>query len=1447
MSLNDPNLDDDGAAYTTDDDFEFDFDAPREVDPHQQWRDKITSAYLEARKVDQRFWRALQLGKTCRTTAIHEPSRSTPSLIPPDLTGPQQRWFLAMEHMRADDPYFAFDTLKDHGYPQSPEESPEEFSAHFPSRHHRTASGDRPGQVIKNTFQLIANFQAVTTGLCTLYLRVKKAVEQDTAARFLVRILVRYVHTGMSDIYYTRFVKTVDDKCTDWHYLEAEDQFEVRSHEGIAQVNIRIVQDDNYIKSQCGQLWIRSLVLVPFGKTMSPYPCRVVRPPTCPDFSLSTLASPDNVPVNGGNQEPEDGVVTRLVSSKNGRFLAALIVFSGHVKVKVWRTSDVEGEDTSKPKIQDIAHCGESAEIMFPEAMDIPLELAISASGEHIAVYQAPKVGDWLPKKDVPKSNFGVGLFRNFSALDTPPQVHIPVEGSTSSLADLAVDTPAYLENMVPVRGPGEEKTTQLLDHMADIPSTINNSVGYATFVDKITSGALSLPARFVFCDGLYLEVFELQANKLIPSNSIPLVNMSPSILWRTDACELMIRSIASNMFLWVEENGRYCSTWDLSNGSAIGRIEITGLQVGGHSGDTELRVACSDNIIAIVGYDNSITTVEASSGMTISRRLFSGRTVESIVFPSPQSHFLLVLLRGDDECEQSAMILDPLRLDVQGQLRYVPPISRLTVFANFGQKIWPQLGVVCRLDGQHLRFYNCKMPEPPTGKRNSNVDNPPMTCQYKLVHKEPFMRRGQETCQRQIEIWKKADPKNQSVHDTCVFSFIPEPWELHKPAKGMILPTGDRFVVFASWTVQLWSLPTPSEPRCRLIFYWSCPNGYTGHGETFGKSATDVVLESYCRFDAVNCRQITGDGDRARFQASIVFPAIQTPVDQYSDFPDAEQYEQSNSRKVSGIRLVPIPECPLPLADSLSVTLQCVKSVLLLALTHTIVSVGNQDFLPIVQNGSYEDHASAIIDFVNAHINHTVELSNSVEEEDAIKFGMTVMTQLLEVPRIATLSAQFITSLLENEDCQWIPRSEAETALIKAIGQRNNVAVRAILAYCAKKAATSHPTYIMPVEHSFRDLSRIYPQLLKDFFRQASYIPAQQVDFNETYVTASTFEWAIVGRRLLAALGVWPEPTLEDYHEPIITFQLRERSRHEIEHRAVTFQRGIRPKAIQLPYDSRIYAVPFPSLLVLGPQSNFHLLAGENYFDSPTQLAILNYKWWQYGLIYWTVRYLFLLSFYGIFMAMTFTEMHNSELVETPDEMASLFLGDVWFRLIVVDIVLGCALLSFEFIQYWQEGASRYFWTDGDIPQQFGFTTYAIVAMYLHLAGRYDAVGADFDSKRFDFLLLMVLFYFLCSIVLLTVLIAQVSDAFTDATKDGERAWRRQLSETLSEAEMVGKFLLFLGKKVPLLSVLAGFLRRRTSFWRRRSRPFPNIIYYMARIQEAEEYKEELKDTKQD
>ncbi|KAF9916008.1 hypothetical protein BGZ65_000477, partial [Modicella reniformis] len=88
----------------------------------------------------------------------------------------------------------------------------------------------------------------------------------------------------------------------------------------------------------------------------------------------------------------------------------------------------------------------------------------------------------------------------------------------------------------------------------------------------------------------------------------------------------------------------------------------------------------------------------------------------------------------------------------------------------------------------------------------------------------------------------------------------------------------------------------------------------------------------------------------------------------------------------------------------------------------------------------------------------------------------------------------------------------------------------------------------------------------------------------------------------------------------------------------------------------------------------------------------------------------------------------------------------------------------------------------DIDYPSKYptGFFA-ALSATYFFLAGRYDPVGNSLDKGSTGFNIMMVVFYFFTSILLLNVLIALMNDAFVESAKEGEIAHWKLLSEVVA------------------------------------------------------------------
>ncbi|KAG0251622.1 hypothetical protein DFQ27_008642, partial [Actinomortierella ambigua] len=290
-----------------------------------------------------------------------------------------------------------------------------------------------------------------------------------------------------------------------WHYVKGDSQFEVRPHYGNARINVSIELDQNYHSDRLGSVLVRALELVPAEKMpLRSDPEASFECSPQPELTILTQMPAVRRPVNDANApagderapatSPEKGVVARLATSKDGKYIAALTIFPDWVTVQVWPKLLFEktARDDARTS-RDLSQNGAFARIDCKKAHDVPLELILSDNGEYVAVYQAPRIGDWCLDSTLPKSDFGVKLFRN-----------ILVPGVQEVSVDIARNN--FQDGI-------DRSSLRCLNIIKADPDHLKQAVGYATFVGKSENYWRSLPNRFVFCNGLYLDIYELEGD----------------------------------------------------------------------------------------------------------------------------------------------------------------------------------------------------------------------------------------------------------------------------------------------------------------------------------------------------------------------------------------------------------------------------------------------------------------------------------------------------------------------------------------------------------------------------------------------------------------------------------------------------------------------------------------------------------------------------------------------------------------------------------------------------------------------------------------------------------------------------------------------------------------------------------------------------------------------
>ncbi|KAG0227242.1 hypothetical protein BGW42_003087 [Actinomortierella wolfii] len=1232
------------------------------------------------------------------------------------------------------------------------------------------------GETRKTWEELVANFSHVAAGFYNLLLRVK--ADSSTSGHLVIHTNIRYeAERGLRDTVHQELHKQKMNE-SGWHYLMAENQIEIRPHKNVVRINIRITRRENSDIPFEGKLWVRSIELVPVGKDPIDKNAKIyVTKVALPQFATPT------------NPEDKKYLVSQLAHSKDGDFVAALRLLPNEVMVHAWRKVDLVRHSTSEFS-QALSAKRASFSIRWPsltkeeggrtvDVNDIPLGLAIADDGSQIAVYQTPYIGDWQDRDNVPTATFCFHLFQN-------PLFRNGNRSEYRNHTSVNVSAPSQM-----VTGDGHELTTINSLIKLDPPAILKHSIGYASYVGQFEKdGGGVVPPKFIFCNGYYLDVFEVNNHGLVPLHTISLEGLIPTIS-RRFACETTMSSITETMFLWVEEGGRYCSTWDLLNGSAIKVLEISRWRYDNLNSNSRMHIARSQNILAIAGFDNSITTIFTDSGIEISQRRFMTQRIEFLDFALYQSAELFVVLRKSSTGRISTRVLDPLRLEVEFLASTVPIPTRSTIFCRLGQSEANDDRIVCHPKGDVIEFYHLKelyakdpkesgvrLPLPkPTVITASNGVHYQLTTRRANVEDSPIG--GEEQNKRLVEIWRIADnPPTPTTARECIFSFVPEPWEQQAESWGFFLPTGDRFVVYASRTLQVWGLPTEKEP-CKLLYFTSIYRKQSD--DMFNKTEMEVVLSEHLRFGTVHFIICSSGTDYKRIYANIV------------PFESGEK-----------VKDVHIPGIPMSRTDQRNTAENCFQNIHLLALAYSIVSSGYDETKDTgLRDTNHEMHAQAIFDFINSHINHTnyiERITNPSLHGTAVKLtkGMTAVTiwsYFRTEQYLPKLYAKLVTGILSKSNCRWIPRKhEVINPILKAIDCKKSIAVEAFIDYCVQRSADRHPAYMMPVVQCFRHLALYYPEILRNLLKKSSYIPALKSSFHKSLVTST---------------GIQLQPSIfrRSKREPsYLVFS------HHLRFLKPSENASSRIQPFPQPHSNEA-ATPTAEKTRFSGLSQFSRIAGKDFFSSPAMMAVLRYKLRNEGFVDYILSPFNKLDVFSILLTMASQILVLVNCVKSPEE--SELEGPDRIPLVCFAVVTMYLHLLFELRVYQPIGVivnkivsipSRIKWffiifammivgfthglihvlttskpeckpsTDGTVKNLTACTEFLRPTSYptsfLHglsgtlyfLAGRYEFIGSNFESTDIPFHFLMAVFYFVAALVMLNVLIAdRVRHLFPD------------------------------------------------------------------------------------
>ncbi|KAF9357798.1 WD repeat-containing protein 38 [Mortierella sp. AD094] len=1086
-------------------------------------------------------------------------------------------------------------------------------------------------------FNMVANFDDCASGHYSIRWRIKLLDNFTVAKGFHFTANVAY--DAEADINGTLDVFMLESKLkvlaiNQRYDLVLEETLIVQPHTGSAHVQVVLCNMDNETQG-CNsgfiieRVEIRPMSLVlrheendvsKFVLNKSTIPFHVIQPM---EYQRSAEDAPESTPI------------TRLVSSKSSHFLASLALSRDIAHITVWNMDAENGPNGRAVAI-----------IRLKGISDIPVGLAISANGDQIAVYQEPNIGQWAEGTDIEPAKLPFTLFHN--PLVRSPEFAVKLNESGTPQGPNSVPRleefkwePNPLKEFIGYGGflPGPQASSRGKGESNGI-STRGNSESTNARVDTTPLNSI-----FVACNGLYLDVFEISAErKWTQMHSIGLADLTPTISRRL-TCKMMMESISNNTFMWLEDDGICCTVWDLHRGTNISYISAdeNGF-MGRETRYSKMAMSPSESIVALATTNGTLTTYFANSGASIDNRTFPGFKIEHIGFHGQDSQ-LFVVLRNSESAVLSARILDSLELRSEIAVNQVPiPTIGSTILAFFNTSGFHGKGLICEAFESKI---NCYISYQPTSskidKSNENVyeASPEDSVSESLLY-DNLQYRIQVDYHREhlpeglhARYWihhiKVLEEDIPSKSAKPIFSFVPEPWmrslttKAVDPSKLMsayYLPDGTRFAVVGMQTLQIWMLPTGHDHKCNLQFIWSKPKDeeslkkiHPNKRERAGEYYYDI-LKTTIHMDVGTgntVAEIIVDDDKRRVEI------VSIPGPEY----------KGDDTWASGT------------IGSRYAIEHCFRSIHLLAAAYDYSKSESNKALTSRKNPAFtfDCHAEAIIQFTSVHLNRQLPASVVLLEprshpQDSSKsnegfmhsimhkkpglsvtqYGasvgkqcgvVTLLTTLLDQKYLHKTNHDFIMGLLVAEDGFWIPSDDGQLNPIKrAIDLGNRALIEAFIKYAIKYARVRHPAYLMPVVQCLEELTDQHPDLVAYMFKMTSYVPAHNHGYLSAHIMVANPRYKTLLKSILKLFSrtkVEKSNNLDDYHRPVFSLrsQLPLRTAfniHDVETYITKKQIFRFPEAVdeetkqsQSKFTHKVYVCPYPKLSTYGPNKPWY------------------------------------------------------------------------------------------------------------------------------------------------------------------------------------------------------------------------------------------------------------------
>ncbi|KAF9133445.1 hypothetical protein BGW39_009756 [Mortierella sp. 14UC] len=739
------------------------------------------------------------------------------------------------------------------------------------------------------TEYFFGHFKDYSTGYYVVHWRVKAL--QDFYIPNGLHFVVKITYDSEPDISGTLDVILPGHKLNtlgrdQWTNLTLEEKVIIQPHEGWANIQVMLLNNQNESRDEYSGFLVEHVEIRPVGTgtdTRNGVRNMAVQRASVPIMVIDTTkAFPKS---EDFSYFPSDAPITRLAVSKKSHYIASLGVSKDDIYITVWDMAIVKNPSNSYRNMSALYKRSATARIHHPGIGDLAIGLDISAYGDQVAVFEEPKIGQWLEGSEAPKPTFKFRLFNNplVPPISFTMDIDVP---STTNINEKAQDTTS---DERPGRGRRDTSSSSvnssgtptlgglLLEEVEWEHEVLQSLVGFGEFVPggrknewenndlgvissnvedteeakETKPGSNYTNGLFVTCNGIYIDVYEITPERRWKRlHTITITDLIPT-LSRRITCKMMMDSISSNNLMWLEDGGRSCTIWNLRTGSNIAHISsldnalFKGPTFRGHS---KMAISPHESIVALASVDGSLTTYFANTGMAIDDRKFPGYKIEYVGFSS-QDDKLIVVLRDSVSFELVAKQLDTLQLKSETIINQTPiPTIGSTLLAYFNIRGYYGRGLVFEADGTRINCYISHQPSSSKVNRDSDtvLQSHPADVLYESQYDDHIQYRLQTAFHR--ELLPEGDGVFYWVHrveviredlkektQRLIFSFIPEPWmrtttaDVSQPEElltAFFVPCGTRFAINGTQTLQVWNLPTHENSKCTLQYIWSQPKG---------------------------------------------------------------------------------------------------------------------------------------------------------------------------------------------------------------------------------------------------------------------------------------------------------------------------------------------------------------------------------------------------------------------------------------------------------------------------------------------------------------------------------------------------------------------------------------------------------------------------------------------